>query len=58
MPDGFLVPKGATPKELAYIVHTDIGDKFMHAVDARKNMRVASDYELQDGDIISIVTRG
>ena len=58
LPDGFLVPKGATPKELAYIVHTDIGDKFMHAVDARKNMRVASDYELQDGDIISIVTRG
>ena len=58
LPDGFLVPKGATPKQLAYIVHTDIGDKFMHAVDARKNMRVASDYELQDGDIISIVTRG
>jgi len=27
-------------------------------VDARKKMRVASDYELQDGDIISIVTRG
>ena len=58
LPDGFLVPNGATPRELAYIVHTDIGDKFMHAVDARKNMRVASDYELKDGDIISIVTRG
>ena len=57
LPDGFLVPKGSTPKELAYIVHTDIGDKFMHAVDARKKMRVASDYELQDGDIISIITR-
>ncbi|MCQ2970813.1 MAG: redox-regulated ATPase YchF [archaeon] len=58
LPDGFLVPNGATPRELAYIVHTDIGDKFMHAVDARRNMRVASDYELKDGDIISIVTRG
>lgn len=58
LPDGFLVPSGTTPRELAYIVHTDIGDKFMHAVDARKNMRVASDYELKDGDIISIVTRG
>ena len=58
LPDGFLVPNGATPRELAYIVHTDIGDKFMHAVDARKNMRVASDYELKDGEIISIVTRG
>ena len=58
LPDGFLVPKGSTPKQLAYIVHTDIGDKFMHAVDAKSKMRVASDYELKDGDIISIVTRG
>mgnify|MGYP003484504276 FL=1 len=58
LPDGFLVPNGATPRELAYIVHTDIGDKFMHAVDARRNMSVASDYELKDGDIISIITKG
>ena len=58
LPDGFLVPNGATPRELAYIVHTDIGDKFMHAVDARRNMRVASDYELKDGDIIRIITKG
>ena len=58
LPDGILVPKGAVPKELAYLVHSDIGDNFMHAVDARKNMRIAADYELQDKDVISIVTRG
>ena len=57
LPDAFLVPKGSTPREFAYIIHTDIGDKFMHAVDARKNMRIASDYELQDRDIIKIATR-
>ena len=57
LPDAFLVPKGSTPREFAYIIHTDIGDKFMHAVDARKNLRIASDYELQDRDIIKIVTR-
>ena len=57
LPDAFLVPKGSTPREFAYIIHTDIGDKFMHAVDARKSMRIASDYELQDRDIIKIVTR-
>ena len=56
LPDAFLVPKGSTPREFAYIIHTDIGDKFMHAVDARKSMRIASDYELQDRDIIKIVT--
>ena len=58
LPDGILVPKGANPRELAYLVHSDIGDNFMHAVDARSHMRVASDYELKDGDIISIVTKG
>ena len=58
LPDGILVPRGSNPRQLAYLVHSDIGDNFMHAVDARSHMRVASDYELKDGDIISIVTRG
>ena len=58
LPDGILLKRGSNPRQLAYLVHTDIGDNFMHAVDARRNMRVASDYELKDGDIISIVTRG
>ena len=57
LPDGILLINGSNPRQLAYMVHSDIGDKFMHAVDARSNMRVASDYELKDGDIISIITR-
>lgn len=57
LPDGILIPKGSNPHELAYIVHTDIGDNFMFAVDARKKIRIASDAELSDGDIISITTK-
>lgn len=57
LPDAILVPKGSVPRELAYLVHSDIGDNFMHAVDARKHMRVASDYELSNNDIISIITK-
>lgn len=57
LPDAILIPKGSVPRELAYMVHSDIGDNFMHTVDARKNMRVASDYELSNNDIISIITR-
>jgi ribosome-binding ATPase len=56
LPDPILIRVGSVPRDLAYIVHTDIGDKFMHAVNARKSMRVASDYNLCDGDIISIIT--
>ena len=57
LPDGIVIKRGSNPKELAYMVHTDIGDNFMHAIDARKHMRISSDYELEDGDIISIITR-
>ena len=56
LPDAILITKGSNPRDLAYKVHSDIGDKFMHAVDCRRKMRVASDYELNDGDIISIIT--
>ncbi len=56
LPDPILIKMGSNPRNLAYVIHTDIGDKFMHAVNAKKNMRVASDYELCDGDIISIIT--
>ncbi|MDR0911562.1 MAG: redox-regulated ATPase YchF [Methanobrevibacter sp.] len=56
LPDGILIVNGSHPKNLAYMVHSDIGDKFMHAINAKTNMRVASDYVLLDGDIINIIT--
>ena len=55
LPDAFLVPRGSTAKDLAYKIHTDLGDKFIRAVNARTKRTVGADYELQDGDIIRIV---
>jgi len=57
LPDALIIPRGSKPREMAYLIHTDIGDGFMHAVDARNCRRVASDHELEDGDIISIICR-
>jgi len=57
LPDAILIKKGSKPRDLAYVIHTDIGESFMHAIDAKKGMRVSSDYELEEGDIISIVCR-
>ncbi|MDR3102762.1 MAG: redox-regulated ATPase YchF [Methanocalculaceae archaeon] len=56
LPDAFLMPKGSTPKELAYRIHTDIGDGFLYAVDARTKMRIKDNTELRSGDIIRIVS--
>lgn len=57
LPDALLIPKGSKPRDMAYLIHTDIGEGFMHAVDARSCRRVASEYEIQNGDIISIICR-
>ena len=57
LPDALLIPRGSKPRDLAYLVHTDIGEGFMHALDARSCRRVSSDYELEDCDVISIVCR-
>ncbi len=54
LPDAFLMKKGSTALNLAYRVHEDIGKKFISAVDARTGKSVSADYELKDGDIISI----
>jgi ribosome-binding ATPase YchF (GTP1/OBG family) len=56
LPDAFLMKRGATPKDLAFRVHTDIGQGFLYAVDARKKMRIKENHPLQDGDIIKIVS--
>ena len=55
LPDAFLVPRGSTAKDLAYKVHTELGDKFIRAVNAKTKRTVGSDYILQDGDVIRII---
>ena len=55
LPDAFLVPRGSTARDLAYKVHTELGDKFIRAVNAKTKRTVGSDYILQDGDVIRIV---
>jgi small GTP-binding protein len=55
LPDAFLIPKGLTAREFAYKIHTELGETFLYAINARTKMRVADDYQLQDGDIIRVV---
>ena len=55
LPDAFLIPRGSTARDLAYKVHTDLGDKFIRAVNAKTKRTVGADYVLEDGDVIRIV---
>jgi ribosome-binding ATPase YchF (GTP1/OBG family) len=56
LPDAYLVPYGTTARELAYIIHTELGQGFIYAVEAREKKRIGEDYVLKDRDVISIVS--
>jgi ribosome-binding ATPase YchF (GTP1/OBG family) len=56
LPDCFLVPKGSTALDFAYIIHSDLGDDFIRAVDARTKQIIGKEYELKHRDGIEIIT--
>ncbi len=56
LPDALLVRRGATIKELASIIHTELGEKFLYGINARGGMRLGESYVLSDGDVVSIVS--
>jgi len=56
LPDVYLVPKGTTARELAYMIHTELGEGFLYAINARTKERVGEDYVLEFGDVIKVVS--
>lgn len=56
LPDVYLVKKGSTPRDLAYKIHSDLGEAFLYAIDARTKMRLGTEYQLRPKDIVSIIS--
>ena len=56
LPDAYLVPYGTTAHQFAYLIHTELGESFIYAVDARGRQRIGEDAILKDRDVISIVS--
>ncbi len=54
LPDVYLVPYGTTARQLAYLIHSDLGDGFIYAVDVRTKMRLGEEHVLKDRDVIKI----
>lgn len=57
LPDAVLMKNGSTPLDLAYRVHTDIGEGFIKAIDCKTRMVIGKDHVLSDGDIVRIVSK-
>ena len=56
LPDVYLVPQGTTAHQFAYIIHTELGESFLYAVDAKDKRRIGEDAILKDREVISIVS--
>lgn len=56
LPDAYLLPDGSKALDLAYKVHTDIGEKFIGAIDCRTRKKIGKDHVLKNGDVIKILT--
>jgi ribosome-binding ATPase YchF (GTP1/OBG family) len=57
LPDAFLVPRRSTALDVAFKVHTDLGNHFIRAINARTKMVVGRDHPVEDGDVIKIVAK-
>ncbi|MFB3889614.1 MAG: redox-regulated ATPase YchF [Candidatus Bathyarchaeia archaeon] len=56
LPDAYLIPHGTTARQFAYIIHSELGESFIYAVNARNHKRMGEDAVLEDRDVISIVS--
>jgi hypothetical protein len=56
LPDAYIVPYGTTARQLAYLIHTELGDSFVCAIEARQKKRIGEDYVLKNRDVVSIIS--
>ncbi len=56
LPDAYLVKKGTTAKELAFMIHSELGEGFLFAINAKNKMKIGADYILKHNDVIKIVS--
>ncbi|MBI2045552.1 redox-regulated ATPase YchF [Candidatus Pacearchaeota archaeon] len=57
LPDCFLLPPGSTALDFAFFLHTDFGNNFIKAIDAKSKMALGKEYVLKNRDALEIVTR-
>lgn len=57
LPDCFLLPDGSTALDFAFYLHTDFGNNFIKAIDARSKKALGKDYQLKHRDALEIVSR-
>lgn len=56
LPDLILLKDGATVNDLAREIHSDLTKGLLYAKDLRYNLRLPTDYQLRDRDVVSLIS--
>jgi len=56
LPHSHLMPPGSTVRDLAYKIHSDIGERCTGGIDCESGRKVSKDHALSDCDVIKIIT--
>ncbi|MCK5107558.1 MAG: redox-regulated ATPase YchF [Nanoarchaeota archaeon] len=56
LPDCFLMNEGSTALDFAFKIHTDIGKRFIRAIDVKTKRTVGRDHLLKTRDVVEIIT--
>jgi ribosome-binding ATPase YchF (GTP1/OBG family) len=56
MRDCWILPERATTEDLAYHLHSDIGEGLLHAMDCRSGRQIGASHELDHRDVVELVT--
>jgi len=57
LPDCFLLPPGSTALDFAFFLHTDFGNNFIKAINAKTKRILGKEYKLQPRDAIEILIK-
>lgn len=57
LPDCFLLPEESTALDFAFFLHTDFGNNFIKAIDAKTKRAVGKEYKLKHRDVLEIITK-
>jgi ribosome-binding ATPase YchF (GTP1/OBG family) len=56
LPDVYLMKSGSTVGDLARDIHSELAKGLLHAIDIRDGLRLPTNYQLKDRDVISIIS--
>ena len=56
LPEAYLLNEDSTSKDLAHVIHDELGKGFLFAIDVRTKRRLGADHILKNNDVVKIVS--